>query len=86
MVHSIFLNFFSDCFDTGGPMIPCLVPEMWPWDGFCDGRVAAGIGYSGISWYDMKQMLPKNRNYYDFFTKFISDKQAEFKRKIPFPK
>ena len=42
---------FSGCFDTSGSMIPRLVPEISPCDGFCDGQAAVvvgGIGHSRI--------------------------------------
>ena len=46
-----FFNFliqnFSDRFDTSGSMIPRLVTEILPCDGFCDEERRAGIGYSG---------------------------------------
>ena len=46
----IFSEFFLGRFDTSGSMIPLLVPEIWPWAFFCDGRRSAGgIGYSS-SW------------------------------------
>ena len=49
-LHRIVLfRIFSSRFETSGSMIPRLVPEILPCDGFCDGQGAAagaGIGYS----------------------------------------
>ena len=48
-LSSSYSEFFPDCFDTSGSMIPRLVPEILPLDAFCE-RVAvvavAGIGNS----------------------------------------
>ena len=43
----MFYSEFFGRFDTSRSMVPRLVTEILPCDGFCDGAVAAaGIGYS----------------------------------------
>ena len=42
-----FFSYFSGRFDTSGYILPLLVPEILPGDGFCDGRTEE-LGILGV--------------------------------------
>ena len=50
--------FFFGCFDTSGYMIPLLVPEISPCDGFCDAHARGEeLGIIVVGWVVMKLVI-----------------------------
>ena len=45
---SAFFSYFSGRFDTSGYILPFLVPEISPGDGFCDAEDVQELGILGV--------------------------------------